>query len=235
MVIFGVLVAVMCFIGCGGGSSRLAGKWYLADASTRSASETMEILRDGTAIIDGMGMAWKTEKNRIFFTSSLGAMAFNYRISGTMLILEGNDDEYFIYVNNREETMQGKLEVRWSNGQLRMSGNFNKDGKEHGRFQEFSEDGQIILRANFVNGERHGKIEEFYQNGQIRGIGNFVNGKRHGEFVFNHDNGQLGASKNCENDECVEERFFHHDGREADQRGFFGNFGWYGRRFVGWW
>ena len=57
----------------------------------------MELLKDGTGIVDGMGVTWKTEKGRLFFIASLGAGANDYKISGTTLTLTTDDGQKIIY------------------------------------------------------------------------------------------------------------------------------------------
>jgi len=57
----------------------------------------MELLRDGTGIIDNDSKTWKTQNNRIYFMGS-PAKAFNYRLSGSMLTLSNDNKNEAMYV-----------------------------------------------------------------------------------------------------------------------------------------
>ena len=97
----GILVITLVFgmmvVGCGG-SSALVGRWAIEPGQpTRGIIEDMELLKDGTGIIDKMGVTWKTESGRIYFTASLGASACDYKISGTTLTLTYDNGQSITY------------------------------------------------------------------------------------------------------------------------------------------
>jgi hypothetical protein len=79
------------FTGCGkSDSSKLVGRWAIEDGQqTRVFIEDVELLKDGAGIVGGMGVTWKTENGRIYFTSTVEAIAFacDYKISGSTLTL----------------------------------------------------------------------------------------------------------------------------------------------------
>ena len=90
--------------GCGGhGSSALVGKWKIEEGQSPyvprgySLIENMELLKDGTGLVDGMAVTWKTEKGRLFLIANLGAGANDYKISGTTLTLMTDDGQKIIY------------------------------------------------------------------------------------------------------------------------------------------
>ena len=41
-------------------------------------------------------------------------------------------------------------------------------------------------KVNYINGKEHGLFEEFHENGQLLTKGNFKHGKEHGMFQTNH-------------------------------------------------
>jgi len=87
-----VLVIGMTVVGCGGGSSALVGKWALEPGQpTRGNIEDMELLKDGTGIVDSTGVTWKVENGRFYVTATLGAESFGYNISGGTLTLTKDD------------------------------------------------------------------------------------------------------------------------------------------------
>jgi len=86
MLLLAGMIAVI--MGCSAGSA-LVGKWKLEEGQpTYNNIEDMELLKDGTGIVDGVGISWKVDKGRVYFTaSSLGAFAYDYKISGDILTL----------------------------------------------------------------------------------------------------------------------------------------------------
>jgi antitoxin component YwqK of YwqJK toxin-antitoxin module len=85
---------------------------------------------------------------------------------------------------------------------------FYKDGKLHGEYLFYNEDGILIEKGNFNNGIREGEYHFYYNSGKIERKGNYKNEKIHGkveqwsengnkEFESNYINGVLnGVFKN---------------------------------------
>jgi len=67
--------------------SALVGRWILVEESTSNKPELMELLSDGTGIVDEAGMTWKSEKDRFFLTHPLMALSWNYKVSGSTFTL----------------------------------------------------------------------------------------------------------------------------------------------------
>ena len=73
--------------------SSLVGRWYLREGQdTRNNPENMELLKDGTGIVDGTGITWKTENGRFYIFHPLKALARNYVVdasgTGTLLLVD---------------------------------------------------------------------------------------------------------------------------------------------------
>ena len=66
-----------------------------------------------------------------------------------------------------------------------------KDGKRHGPYEEYRENGQLQLKTNYVAGERDGQLEYYDENGQLRSKTTYVAGERLGPYELYHENGQL--------------------------------------------
>ena len=66
-----------------------------------------------------------------------------------------------------------------------------KDGKRHGPYEEYRENGQLQLKTNYVAGERDGQLEYYDENGQLRSKTTYVAGERLGPYELYHVNGQL--------------------------------------------
>ena len=97
----GLLISIITIglTGCGAGNS-LVGTWYPDGGQNISSSfpeKKMELLKDESAIIDGYGFTWKTESSRVYFTSSLMAYSYDYKVSGATLTLTGDDNQSVTY------------------------------------------------------------------------------------------------------------------------------------------
>ena len=99
------MLLLFTLAGCGGGSSALVGKWKIEDGQPRRNHdiklEDMELLKDGTGIIDQLKIIWKAEKGRFFVTVTIFGTevseAFDYKISRSKLTLTDNDGESITY------------------------------------------------------------------------------------------------------------------------------------------
>jgi len=54
------------------------------------------------------------------------------------------------------------------------------NGKLHGKYREWYEDGNLYTESNYVDGERHGLYREFYRDGNLYAECNYIDGERHG-------------------------------------------------------
>jgi uncharacterized protein (TIGR02145 family) len=59
--------------------------------------QNMELLRDGTGIVDGNSNSWKTQDNRVYFMGS-PAKAFGYKISSSALFLINDSRNSTVYL-----------------------------------------------------------------------------------------------------------------------------------------
>ena len=94
-----VMILLFTLVGCGGGSSAIVGRWILEEGqSTFGVSDEMELLKDGTGTFirsyDERKVFWKTDNNRVYFTTALSEFAYDYKISGSTLTLK--DDSRMI-------------------------------------------------------------------------------------------------------------------------------------------
>jgi len=81
-----------------GGSKALVGRWALEPGQpTHGNVEDMELLKDGTGIVDGQGISWKVENDCFYVTHSLKAAAWGYKISGSTLTLTTDDGKNLTY------------------------------------------------------------------------------------------------------------------------------------------
>ena len=80
-----------------------------------------------------------------------------------------------------------------------------KDGKRHGPYEEYRENGQLQLKTNYVARERDGQLEYYDENGQLRSKTTYVAGERLGPYELYHVNGQLEVRGNFNMGEACRE------------------------------
>jgi hypothetical protein len=95
------------------------GRWVIEEGQpTRGIFENMELLKDGTGIVDKMGVTWKTENRRIYFTTSLDAIAYDYRISSSTLTLTNDDGQSIKYQKAVQEKQVQLSEEQENNAKV---------------------------------------------------------------------------------------------------------------------
>ena len=65
-----------------------------------------------------------------------------------------------------------------------------KDGKRHGEWKSWYENGSLWSIGHFSYGLRHGKGIVYHPNGQKFIEGNYINGERAGKWIFWDENGR---------------------------------------------
>jgi len=74
-----------------GSASTIPGRWSLYEGATRNNPEKMDLLKDGTGIVDGTGITWKVENGRFYLIHPLQAFSSIYNVSGSTLTLTKDD------------------------------------------------------------------------------------------------------------------------------------------------
>jgi hypothetical protein len=85
----------LLLVSCGGGKSALAGRWFLVDGNS---FDDVELLKDGTGIVDGNEVSWKVEKNRLYVTHPQQAVSFDYQLADSKLTLTDADGDLFVFL-----------------------------------------------------------------------------------------------------------------------------------------
>jgi len=77
----------------------LAGRWVLEEGGRAPSGfpGSMELLKDGSCIVDGRSRTWKTESGRFYFMGEK-ALAFNYKLSGSTLTLTNDAGKAVSYL-----------------------------------------------------------------------------------------------------------------------------------------
>ncbi|OHD19685.1 MAG: hypothetical protein A2086_01685 [Spirochaetes bacterium GWD1_27_9] len=64
-----------------------------------------------------------------------------------------------------------------------------KNGRFHGKYQSYYDNGQLQLNCTYNNGLEDGKYTQYYENGQIQVDATFKKGEMEGKYTFYFDNG----------------------------------------------
>jgi len=93
-----VLSLTFSLIACGG-TSALVGRWALEPGQpTRNNIEEMDLLKDGTGIVDGQGITWKVDNGRFYVTHPMLAASWEYKVTGGKLILTDDKGTSLTYI-----------------------------------------------------------------------------------------------------------------------------------------
>ena len=98
-----------------------------------------------------------------------------------------NDGRHLEYFENKKR--QAKFELHVING------------KRHGSYKSYYENGQIKIYSNYINGVLDGSYRHYYENGQIEVDRNYINGELDGIYKSYYENGQIKLDCNGKNGE----------------------------------
>jgi hypothetical protein len=135
-------LGVSCDGGSSSGKSAFVGRWYLIEGDrNNSTPDDVELLKDGTGFALDQAITWKIENDRIYFTHPYLAVAYNYKLSGSILDLSNDKGEKFLYMKlGGISTIVGTWEIISILGeQVPYPGEDKKDF-----FITFNKDGTIM-------------------------------------------------------------------------------------------
>jgi hypothetical protein len=97
--------------GCGNNRpSSLVGQWVCIDGRNYGAPRDVELFKDGTGLVEGSGISWKVENNRLVMVTTMGGgVACNYKIIGGELILEYEDGHTEKFAKKDKKNYDGLL------------------------------------------------------------------------------------------------------------------------------
>lgn len=79
----------------------------------------------------------------------------------------------------------------YQNGQKKVDGEYNKDGKKHGKWIYWREDGKVWSEGYFYEGKDDGMRKTWHENGQKHYQGKYDKGTRVGIWKFWDESGKL--------------------------------------------
>jgi antitoxin component YwqK of YwqJK toxin-antitoxin module len=79
----------------------------------------------------------------------------------------------------------------YQNGQKKLEGTYNKEGKKDGKWIYWREDGKLWSEGYFAEGKDDGLRKTWHENGQKHYQGKYDKGKRVGTWKFYDESGKL--------------------------------------------
>jgi antitoxin component YwqK of YwqJK toxin-antitoxin module len=89
----------------------------------------------------------------------------------------------------RDGKKHGTYAKWYENGHKKAQGGF-RDGQRHGKWFFWYENGQKSVESNYRDGKEHGTYAGWYENGHRKAQGDLHDENKHGEWVFWYENGQ---------------------------------------------
>lgn len=144
------------------------------------------------------------------------------------LLITSIKDEYKRLIKKEKYFNNGRHLEYYSKKKKQIKFELNiLNGKRHGTYKSFYENGQIKINSNYINGVLDGSYRHYYENGQIEIDCNYINGKIHGLYKSYYDNGNLKNHFHYHNDILNEDEKFHsfYDNTAKYREGNFGKNG----------
>jgi len=79
----------------------------------------------------------------------------------------------------------------YPNGQIRMLGELNNDGRKEGTWTSYFENGKKNSESVFKDGINNGYSMVWYPSGNVRYFGDYLNGNRSGGWTFYDEEGTV--------------------------------------------
>ncbi len=85
-----------------------------------------------------------------------------------------------------------------------------KNGKKHGIYNHYDDEGRLYASYNYVEGKKHGKLYSYYKSGKVSSEANYENNLEVGTTKFYYESGSLSGIKVSNNESIVvkEEKYY---------------------------
>ncbi len=104
---------------------------------------------------------------------------------------EGQKKRVQYYTPDTENSYMAREVFYYENGNKKMDGYYNADGKKHGKWTYWREDGKIWSEGYFNEGKDDKMRRTWHENGQKHYEGRYKNGTRVGKWKFYDESGKL--------------------------------------------
>lgn len=122
------------------------------------------------------------------------------------------------YLPKADKPFTGTAYAYFSDGKTVYQKSDFVDGKQHGEYVEYLQNGNINYKRSYANGAEDGEWIEYYDNGNISKKENYKDGQLNGEWITYYDNGQIRVKGQFENGEEVGEWLaYEEDGNQVER------------------
>ena len=122
------------------------------------------------------------------------------------------------YLPKADKPFTGTAYAYFSDGKTVYQKSDFVDGKQHGEYVEYLQNGNINYKRSYANGAEDGEWIEYYDNGNISKKENYKDGQLNGEWMTYYDNGQIRVKGQFENGEEVGEWLaYEEDGNQVER------------------
>ncbi|HNQ83033.1 MAG TPA: hypothetical protein PKM34_05270 [Bacteroidales bacterium] len=95
------------------------------------------------------------------------------------------------YTTDTDNKYKAKEVFYYENGQKKMEGEYNRDGKKHGKWFYWREDGKMWSEGYFYEGKDDRMRKTWHENGKKHYQGKYDKGVRVGKWKFWDESGKL--------------------------------------------
>ncbi len=111
---------------------------------------------------------------------------------------------YYKYVGNKKKVVK---EIRYYiNGQVEQEGNYDDDGKMHGKWVYYFDDGKKQREINYEHGKKNGELIEYYRSGKKMYIAHYQNDIANGKWIVFDENGNKVSETEYKNGQPVSDK-----------------------------
>lgn len=172
----------------------------------------------------------------------------NYILTGTVSRWDDNEkktsskdyNESYLYTkykseifrideSSSESDQESEITTYHTNGKAKSFGT-ELNGKLDGRYEEYSDRGELIQESKYFRGSIDGKYRTYYPSGSPKEKGVFINGQKKGVWITWHENKQIKEKLIYENGELHGKYVSFHDNGESHEVGTYE----YGKKIGEW-
>ena len=123
----------------------------------------------------------------LFIVASCGETKLEKQVAETFPDGSSKREQY--YAGKEENKYVAKDVFFYQSGQKRVEGEYNKEGKKHGAWTYWYENGNKWSEGSFYEGLNDDERTTWHENGQVHYTGEYDKGKRIGTWTFYDEEG----------------------------------------------
>ncbi len=104
---------------------------------------------------------------------------------------DGQKKRVQFYTPDAENSYMAREVIYYENGNMKMDGYYNSDGKKHGKWTYWREDGKKWSEGYFTDGKDDKMRRTWHENGAKHYEGRYDKGTRVGKWKFYDESGKM--------------------------------------------